>query len=107
MPYVRLAVALWVVTVLADPVRGQQSALKDANGDPLPPGAFARLGANRFRVPGAVFGARFVDGGKKLLLRVEDEATSFPDNDGTFRLLDAESGLEQGQVAIKLGDILN
>jgi WD40 repeat protein len=102
MLYARLALALWVVTVLADPVRGQHGALKDANGDPLPPGAFTRLGATRFRVPGAVFGARYVDGGKKLLLRVQNEATE----EGTFRLLDAESGVEQGQVAMELNKIL-
>jgi hypothetical protein len=102
------AVVLLVLAVLAHPLHAQQAVIKDATGDPLPPGAFARVGATRFRVPGAVYGARFVDGGKKILLRIQPEPAPFgiSENEGTFRLFDAESGLELGQLAIKLNDIL-
>ena len=105
MPLLRLAGVLVVLNLWANPLPAQDGALKDFHGDPLPPGAFARLGAARFRVPGPVFGARFVDGGTKLLVRVEQETNTFGsrDNEGTFRLFDAEKGLEQGQFPIILG----
>src|SRR5262249_6134632 len=80
---------------------------KKSSGDALPPGAFGRLGDPRFRVPGPVLGARFVDGGKKLLVRVQERQSDFAsDSPGTFRLFDMEQGRELGRIATNVNSIL-
>jgi WD40 repeat protein len=108
MPLIRLAWVLGIFTVVGQNLYAQEGALKDINGDPLPPGAFARLGAMRFRVAGPVFGARFPEGGKKLLVRVQNAPaqSGFPDKQGTFVLFAMENGLELNRIASKSNDIL-
>ena len=107
MPFIRVVFLLGVLAFTARSAHAQDGLLKDANGDPLPPGAFSRLGSTRFRVTDPVLKARFVDGGKKLLLRVQQPST-FIDNqgEGAFRLLNPENGLDLGQVAVGLNRIL-
>jgi WD40 repeat protein len=60
------------------------------------------------RVTGPITGARFVDGGKKLLVRIQDPPKGFHNNDlnGTFRLLDAENGQALGWMGIEFNQIL-
>jgi hypothetical protein len=38
MPFIRLFVLLGILAATAPPARAQTASLKDANGDPLPPG---------------------------------------------------------------------
>ncbi len=104
MPTNRLLCLCCVLAVSAQTARAQQAA---PGGDPLPPGAFARLGSTRFRVTGPVFGARFVAGGKQLLLRIQKESTLASDNSGALRLLDAESGRELGRMPLEMDHILS
>jgi WD40 repeat protein len=90
-----------LIVLSAAPLAAQEG---DAS---LPPGALGRLGSPRFRVSGAVFGARFVDDGKKLLVRVQSDARSGRrDNWGTFRLLDATTGLALHRLERELNSIL-
>jgi WD40 repeat protein len=98
------ATALGVVTAWACPVPGQENTPSD---DTLPPGALARLGSPRFRVPGAMFGARFVDGGKKMLVRIQGDPSSGRREDtGTFRLLNAKDGQELSRFEFELNSVL-
>src|SRR5262249_15018240 len=90
----------------AQPLGAQPAPAKDLHGDPLPPGAFARLGAARFRVSGPVIGARFVDGGKKLLVRVQTVPHAAWDDKGTFNLFDWNKGLMLGRSESELNRIL-
>src|ERR1700733_15132283 len=100
MPLLRLLCVLAILAVSAPAAFAQKVPLKDANGDPLPPGAFARLGALRFRVTGPVFGTRYVDGGKKLLVRVGQGR-------GALQLFDAESGRELARLPIEANGLFN
>jgi hypothetical protein len=86
MPLVRLSWVLLAFTVVTQPLAAQQSLSTNVPGDPLPPGAFARLGAQRFRVTGPVFGARFLDGGKKLLVGGRKGPGSIRGDESIFRL---------------------
>jgi WD40 repeat protein len=60
------ALPLLTLAVVAGHAQGQPPA-KDAHGDPLPPGAVARLGTVRFRHEGNVVFAAFLAGGKSVL----------------------------------------
>jgi WD40 repeat protein len=74
-----------------------QEVLNDSYGDPLPPGAFARIGNTRFRIGWQPSGLRFLDGGKMLLVRTDfpsfgPTGTITRQPDGFFHLFDAQSG---------------
>jgi WD40 repeat protein len=61
---------------------GHQAAAQDIHGDPLPPGAVARLGTVRFRHESSVVFAGFLPGGKAVLSVSDDGvicAWRFPD----------------------------
>jgi WD40 repeat protein len=106
---VRLACLLTLVAASAATVPQQPtapSAAMDVHGDPLPPGAVARLGAARFRIGQQAVGLRFVDGGKSLLVRSQ-EAGPFEDNDGAFHLFDADSGKEVRHLSATLNESMN
>src|SRR5262249_36637348 len=70
----------------------------DRFGDPLPPGALARLGTVRFRHAGAIFSVAYSPDGKTLV-------TGSGDRDCTLRLWDAESGRELFRVEHAKGQI--
>jgi RNA polymerase sigma factor (sigma-70 family) len=70
----------------------------DRFGDPLPPGALARLGTVRFRHGGAVFSVAYSPDGKKLV-------TGSGDQDCTLRLWDAKTGRELLRVEHPKGQI--
>ena len=80
----------------------QPIALKVPNAETYPPGAFAGIGALRFRVNGPVNGARFVDGGKSLLLWVCEPPTGINSGNGatSLRLIDLDTGFELGRTAL-------
>ena len=61
----------------------------DSNGDPLPPGAIARLGSARFRHGGPITGLHF-----SLDIQILFSGSS----DRTIRLWDVASGREQGSL---------
>jgi WD40 repeat protein len=98
---VRCVWTLFAGLLVAVPVRGQVPAkpLTDALGDPLPPGAVARLGTLRWKHPAGpnltnanlpwpveIFAAKFSADGKKI---VSVEAMA-----GTVRVWDAGTGKE-------------
>jgi WD40 repeat protein len=91
MSLARCAGVLWTLTFLTHPLGGQEKVLKDAYGDPLPPGAIGRLGQMAFRVAAPAVAMRYVDGGSKLLVKTSDPAYRM---DGVFQLFDAQSGNE-------------
>ena len=84
-----------------DPANGQDEAAA-SKGESLPPGALARLGSPGFRVPGPAFGARFLVGGKNLLVRVQRQRNSIVDTDnkGDFRVFDLDSGRQAQSLAV-------
>src|SRR5262245_28229638 len=67
------------------PPRPKTPPRTDAHGDPLPPGARARLGTVRFRPGGAVAGVAFAPDGQTL-------ATS--DYSGAITLIETATGRE-------------
>src|SRR5262245_54155345 len=69
-------------TTLFRPAKSKTEPRRDRCGDPLPPGAIARLGTLRFRVPGEVEELAFAPDGKTVA--VSSDA-------GVF-LLDVASG---------------
>ncbi len=92
--------------ITASLVVAQEMPRKDSDGNPLPPGAIARIGSPRFRVPGPVMGARFVDGGSKLLVRVKESNDSIRGETGSFRLIDTYRALELASMPMDLMTIL-
>jgi WD40 repeat protein len=91
-----LFLVVFLAFVLGQPARGEapgQEGKKDApasakvrtdrHGDPLPPGAVARLGTLRYRLQGEPSLRGFTPDGKALLCLAED---------GSLRLLDVHSG---------------
>jgi WD40 repeat protein len=80
--WLNLILAICLFTPLAN---GQPAQRRDANGDPLPAEAIARLGSLRWRVGGWVHGLDFSPDGTKLV-------TGSVDN--TVRVWDVASGRE-------------
>jgi len=102
----RLTFVLCIVAVWAPAVHAQADSLKDRNGDVLPPGAIARLGALRFRIGGATTEVRFVDAGKKLLVNAPISVSGLND-DGCFYLFDVESGRELNRFVADYSNLRN
>ena len=86
------------VTSLAPPLGAQEQLFKDIHGDPLPPGAIGRLGKMAFRVAAPVSAARYLDGGRKLLVKTHDATYR---THGTFQMFNAQSGKELNQIALE------
>ena len=80
-----LAASLSVLLALAPEIccRAGQPVLLDAQGDPLPSGALARLGTTRFRTAGLIYTCAFSPDGKLVAAGSVDPAVC---------LLDANSG---------------
>ncbi len=91
MPHFRLHITLLFLAMSASPLHAQEAGLKDVYGDPLPPGAIGRLGSARWRVGGPATAIRFLENGKKLLVKVND-ITSSVNNE--FQVFDAQTGQE-------------
>jgi WD40 repeat protein len=101
------AILVWAVThcALAEPARPKDQkpspsvapARSDRHGDPLPPGAIARLGTVRFR-HAARFGALYFPADGKTLLS--------DDQEGIVRLWDTATGRERAHFSLsrQLGD---
>lgn len=64
----------------------------DVFGDPLPPGAVARLGSTRLRHPGEVRDVAFSPDGSRLAVTSEDGTASVWDADTTRLVFRAEAG---------------
>src|SRR5687768_4221660 len=58
--------ALFLLLLVPVGLDAQSSPRKDANGDPLPPGAIARLGSMRLRQPDAITALAITPDGKML-----------------------------------------
>src|SRR5689334_1123187 len=107
MPASRLLLVCGVLATLTNPARAGEGPGKDGQGDPLPPGARARLGSTRFRVTGPVYGARFLDGGKRLLVwQAKPRWDGHFETQGELRLVDAGSGLERARLPLAVDRIL-
>ena len=88
------ALALFAATIAA--VSGQASAGKmDAYGDPLPPGAVARLGTIRFRHGDAIGFAAFLPDGKSVISVAADK---------TIRVWEFPSGKEIRRINLAAAD---
>src|SRR5579864_6239653 len=98
MSLVRCAGVLSAFTFLAQSLCVQELVLKDANGDPLPPGAIGRLGQMAFRVAAPVEAVRYLDGGRKLLVKTGDRHYRI---EACFQLFDAQSGKELNRLTSK------
>jgi WD40 repeat protein len=99
---IRTACILCLLAGSAGIIHAQQSPAKDANDGPLPPGAIARIGSPRFRVPGPLTGVRFVGADERhLLVRVKESAGSFPSEKGSFRLIDTATALTLGTMPLE------
>jgi WD40 repeat protein len=84
----RLSVALCAFCLCTPPLSAQG---RDHFGDPLPPGARARFGSSRFRVPGILSFVDYSTNGTFLVVcKPIAEALGEP----TFRLLDRDTGRE-------------
>ena len=79
-----LLVACWF-ELTAGLAYGQAGPGVDLYGDPLPPGALARLGSERLRHPNYVFAVTFTPDGKTVASMGQD---------GFIRLWDAATGKE-------------
>lgn len=77
---------------------GVRKGAVDRFGDPLPPGALARLGTVRFRHGGSIFSVAYSPDGKTLV-------TGSGDGDCTLRLWDSESGRELLRIEHAKGQI--
>jgi len=67
MALYRLALGWLSVLLVPVLVAGQEPSSRDQSGDPLPPGALARLGTVRWRHEEAIAFAAFLPGGKSVL----------------------------------------
>jgi WD40 repeat protein len=85
--------ALLVMFALAVPAEGAAPVVvrRDRYGDPLPPGAIARLGTVRFRHGGAVNAVAFTRDGKAIISAGDD---------GVIRLWAAATGEELRRFAV-------
>src|SRR5262249_42863439 len=84
-------VAIFSLLAFVATVRAEQPPKVDPHGDPLPPGAIARLGTVRWRHgDGAIFVA-FLPGGKTLLTVGRDE---------TVREWDVATGKERRRFSL-------
>src|ERR1051326_7052690 len=98
----RRAWILGILTVLT-PHLAAQEASKDAHGDALPPGAVGRLGQMAFRVAAPVEAVRYLDGGRKLLVKTRHADYRV---NGSFQLFDAQSGKELNLLTSRVSDEL-
>src|SRR5262245_61373152 len=82
--------ALCLITIAADdPAIAQPPASFDLAGDPLPPGAVARIGTTRYRVRGWHQQVFFSADGKTVLAKGEQSVLKF---------FDTETGKEVGEI---------
>jgi WD40 repeat protein len=94
MPTCRILCSAITAAFLAIPAGAQPPALKDVHGDPLPPGAIARLGAMRFRIGGPAAAVRFLNDGKTIFVKANTDDLYWLTENTRFYLFDAETGRE-------------
>lgn len=82
-------VALCLITMSAADPAGAQTPAVDLAGDPLPPGAVARIGTTRYRVRGWHQQVFFSADGKTVLAKGEQNVLKF---------MDVETGKEVGEL---------
>jgi WD40 repeat protein len=87
--FAALVVLPVLATAPAGPAPGGTAKLQDLHGDPLPPGALARLGTTRFRVGDGVQALAFSPDGKSLASGSRDH---------TVRVWDASTGKESQRL---------
>src|SRR5580765_4102697 len=90
----RVVLVLMFVAVFGPPLGAQESSAPIRDNKLLPNGAFQRIGDLRFRVPGLVEGARYVEDGKKLIVKVRGWGTNSGYSQRQFHILDAQDGAE-------------
>jgi WD40 repeat protein len=92
--HVGFCLILWTIPFLAQAADGAK-VRTDAHGDPLPPGALARLGTLRFRLPQGSYSLALSPDGKLL-------AAGTGSGHDTVTLIDAATGLEVRQIKVNL-----
>jgi WD40 repeat protein len=81
-----------VAVLVAGPGFADPPGRTDRFGDPLPPGAVARLGSTRLRHPGAVYDVAFGPDGSRLAVTSEDGSVSVWDASTGRLIYRAEAG---------------
>jgi WD40 repeat protein len=94
----RFCISVCMLLGSAQGALSQPASPADGQGDKLPPGAFARVGAAQFRVSARAWGIRYLDAGKRLLVATGQEMAQLDDEfighdaEASFVRFDARTG---------------
>lgn len=93
-----LAVGFLASLLASEPRRSDERTLLDVYGDPLPPGAMARFGSLRWRLPNAIEMVAVSPDGEQVAAVNSDGAVAVWEKDGG-RLLHEMRGSKTGEAS--------